>query len=252
MLKQYQSSLLSQILQSRQDFKASDHEQTGIAIYRNNYLASVKRSLANSFPAIKLLLQDNFDVAASHFTEKVLRTNADWAEIGEQFPHYLAQEAALRQLPYLSDLAVMEMALFSAERASDNISSLASLALLEHHAIDTLSPIFAPGFTIISSNYPLLEIRTHIINNDDEALNVLLTELTDKKDKVYHFAVYRIDLQSHSLLLPEELVAYYQQLLSHDTLDDGLSAIQTPTADLSDWLKHAIEHHILLGIATVS
>ncbi|REL29945.1 HvfC/BufC N-terminal domain-containing protein [Thalassotalea euphylliae] len=285
-LKRYQSDLLAAIMQPNSDgngFDNNDFDNVGLTIYQNNFLASAKRSLANSFPAVKALLEENFDVAVNHYLRAHLKTNADWALIGEQFASYLANEPALSALPYLGDLAEFEYAMFIAERASDKALALGSLSLLEKVDSQHLKMNFAPGFALLNSPFPIAELRSLLTaehgNEQDteqvaeQAINQAFNALLEQPIQTHYFAVYRVGYQAKSLSLSAVDYLGYERFSSSASINDALVALEAPYSqaehspeqgnehksehsldefDLSHWLADAIKHQLLLGIFELS
>lgn len=284
-LTHYQNDLLAAIMQPNSGDKAANSgaseafDNVGLTIYQNNFLASAKRSLANSFPAVKALLEENFDVAVNHYLRAHLKTNADWALIGEQFASYLANEPALSALPYLGDLAEFEYAMFIAERAGDKALALGSLSLLEKVDSQHLKMNFAPGFALLNSPFPIAELHSLLTaehgNEQDaeqvteKAINQAISALLEQPMQTNYFAIYRLGYQAKSLSLSAVDYLGYEKFSSSASINEALVAIEAPNSqaerspeqgnehsldefDLSHWLADAIKHQLLLGIYELS
>lgn len=287
-LKKYQDELLAAIMQPNsmktQTNLESDHlenghleeeltafDRVGLTIYQNNFFATAKRSLANSFPAVKALLEDNFDVAVSYYLQAHLKTNADWALIGEQFADYLGNETALKALPYLGDLAKFEYALFIAERASDKALVLESFSLLESADGEQIKMNFAPGFALLNSFYPIAELHSLLISEQsfekdvEEGIDQAITALLEQPTQTHCFAIYRVGYQAKSLPLSENDYLAYEKFSSSASIGDAMEALELHFSEnesehtsndeefnLSHWLADAIKHQLLLGINEIN
>ena len=77
-----------------------------LAIYRNNFLISLREALKTNFPVtLQLLGQDFFEQTAWRFVLAHPPHRPCLFEYGAFFPDYLRDLAELAQLPYIADVA---------------------------------------------------------------------------------------------------------------------------------------------------
>lgn len=129
----------------------------GLRIYRNTIFAKLGDVLSGLYPVVKLLVGDGFFAYTAH--EFVLahppRTPV-MAEYGEAFPAFLAEFPPAAGLPYLADVARLELARHQALSAADRAplrpdafkaaspESLADIVLSLH-----------PSLRFVDSPYPI-------------------------------------------------------------------------------------------------
>ncbi|MFD2166365.1 putative DNA-binding domain-containing protein [Thalassotalea euphylliae] len=266
-LKAYQNALLSAIQQPAFSPTNEAFDDVGLQIYRNNYVASAKRSLGIVFPQTQKLLGENFNVAVNHFLANAVRKQADWAEVGEEFPTYLHQEAALADMPFVAELASLELAMSKSERTKDIPHDLATLTLLESEDSSQLKMEFAPGFTLLVFRAPIYALYQHLIESESFDLDTFDTEKLEVTTQVAEdieretlsqeqsnelLAVYRIGFRAHIEQLSYDEYIAYQVFTEAASIDDALTRLTDTKFELSTWLANAISKQALYRIDTVA
>ena len=90
------------------------------AIYRNNVSVSLVNALADTFPVVQALVGEEFFRAmAMLFVRQGLPQSPVLADYGEGFADFIAQFEPAAALPYLADVARLEMARVRAYHAAD-------------------------------------------------------------------------------------------------------------------------------------
>ncbi len=130
------------------------------SVYRNNVVNSLTEGLEQGFPVLqKLLGAEYFRAMAGVF----LRANPPRSRLmmfyGEQLPVFLADFPPLAHLPYLADVARLELALREAYHAAD-ASPLGAdvLGALGPEAFLAARFTLAPALRVIKSDYPVWSI----------------------------------------------------------------------------------------------
>ena len=91
-----------------------------LQIYRNNIYSSLIRALEDLFPAIKALVGEGFFNTACHgFITKHPPHHGRLGAYGTEFPGFLEGDEAAATLPYLPDVARLELAWQQAYHAAD-------------------------------------------------------------------------------------------------------------------------------------
>lgn len=129
-------------------------------VYRNNVVMSLKEALSESFPVIaKLLGSRNFASLAGLFLRAHPPADPRMMLYGEEFPAFLEGFKPLSHLPYLADVARLELA----QRYSYHAADVAPIdpAIFGQIAPETLADMqvtFAPTMRVLRSPWPVLEI----------------------------------------------------------------------------------------------
>jgi hypothetical protein len=137
------------------------HQQTarGLAAYQANGHAMAERSLLSAYPVVAALIGgDNFAPLPGDLWHHSPPQRGDLAQWGDALPGFLQHSAQLADVPYLSDVARAEWALFSAAGAADAAPDPASFARLAQEAPEGLALTLAPGTAVIESPYPVASL----------------------------------------------------------------------------------------------
>ena len=129
-------------------------------VYRNNVAVSLSEALATAFPVIaKLVGENNFKMLAGVFLRQHPPTSAVLMFYGEEMPGFLETFEPARALPYLPDVARLELALRRSYHAAD-------AAPIAPEALQALAPDalmgarleLAPATRLIRSPWPIAAI----------------------------------------------------------------------------------------------
>jgi hypothetical protein len=138
------------------------------AVYRNNVVAGLINALAQRFPVVRRLVGDAFfESMACAYVLTCRPASPVMLLYGESFPNFVKNFAPAANVPYLSDVARLEIARGYAYHAADT-------APLEPRAFAALPPErladlrfdFHPSVSIIKSPYPIVSIWH--VNDDPE------------------------------------------------------------------------------------
>ena len=98
-----------------------NHRRAALAIYRNNVAHSLREALAEGFPVVKQLLgEDFFNDLAVRFLRENLPQRRALADYGRGFAEFLADLEEVSDLPWLADVARIEMAQREVFHAADD------------------------------------------------------------------------------------------------------------------------------------
>lgn len=126
-------------------------------IYRNNVAVGLTDALVAAFPVIhKLVGDDFFRAMAGVFLRKHPPTSPLMMFYGLPMPQFLRRFAPAQSLPYLPDIALLELAMRRAYHAADATA-------LDPQALSTCAPAallgarlgFAPSVQVLISKYPI-------------------------------------------------------------------------------------------------
>ncbi|MCY3880445.1 MAG: DNA-binding domain-containing protein [Rhodobacteraceae bacterium] len=138
----------------------SDSAQHRFSVYRNNVVAGLASALEAAFPVVLKLLGDEFFRAmACVYLRGYPPDSPVLMRFGRHMPEFLAEFPPLRHLPYLEDVARLELAIRAAYHAGD-AGTVASDTLqgLDAAAIATARVRLAPSVFLLRSPYPVCRI----------------------------------------------------------------------------------------------
>ncbi|SMX37608.1 HvfC/BufC N-terminal domain-containing protein [Octadecabacter ascidiaceicola] len=129
-------------------------------VYRNNVAVSLTDALETAFPVVnKLVGTDFFRAMAGVYLRAHPPTSPVMMFYGDEMPDFLAGFGPAQSVPYLPDVARLELAMRHSYHAED--ASPIEPDALAKIAPDTLPNVtftFAPTVHLIPSNYPLHSI----------------------------------------------------------------------------------------------
>lgn len=132
-----------------------------IAVYRNHHRISLAGALAANFPTVvKIVGEDAFQALAVSFLAFEPPGDSRVAAYGDGFPAFLESDPRSQNLVYLGDVARLDWAHNLAERADDLAAFTAEhLTEMDEAQLEVLRLTPHPSLTLLSSRYPLLQIR---------------------------------------------------------------------------------------------
>ncbi len=126
-------------------------------VYRNNVAVSLTEALETAFPVIEKLVGEEFYKAmAGVFLRQHPPSSPLMMFYGREMPDFLTSFPPVAHLPYLPDVARLELALREAYHAAD--AQAVDPAALQQVAADDLPDVtlrFAPSARLIPSRFPL-------------------------------------------------------------------------------------------------
>jgi hypothetical protein len=131
-----------------------------LRIHRNNTILGLADPLAATFPVVKTLVGDEFFERMAHdFIRACPPKRPELLLYGQELPGFTAAYAPAAAVPYLADMARLELALAVAENAADrdplDPAALQAFAAGELERL-TLAP--HPSLRFVASDFPLLAI----------------------------------------------------------------------------------------------
>jgi putative DNA-binding protein len=154
---------------------ASELVSAGLAVYRNNVRSSLSKALAETFPVTAQLVGDDFfKFAAGEYFDAHPPSSPVIVQYGVGFPAFLESFTPAKTVPYLADVARLEIAWLDAYRASDT-APLPMEHILAVAGDDPSQLCFTlhPSLRLIKSGHPIASIwRRH----QDDAADVCIKE----------------------------------------------------------------------------
>ena len=130
------------------------------SVYRNNVVAGLSNILSANFPAVVKLLGDEYfrSFAACYIREHPPKSPI-LMQYGQEMPSFIASFTPLARYPYLSDVAVLELALRASYNAADSQPvSTEVLAGMSEGDIAEARLILSPALRQIRSQWPIHQI----------------------------------------------------------------------------------------------
>ena len=132
------------------------------SIYRNNVAASLIRALAETFPVVQELVGEEFFRAMARiFVAAAPPRSRVLAFYGEAFPDFIAQFPPAASVPYLADVARLEMlrvhAFYAADRSELPATALAE-AMKDTDTLPELQLTLHPSVCLMHSSYAVVSL----------------------------------------------------------------------------------------------
>jgi len=152
------AAILAPALPGGQD--ASAREAAGLAVYRNNVRSSLSKALAESFPVVgKLVGEKFFKAMAQEYFKAHPPASPMIRSYGGALPEFIEQFEPAKSVPYLADMARLEIAWLSAYHAAD-AEPLAAEEILRRCGDDpeAAHPKLHPSLHLLTSLFPIASI----------------------------------------------------------------------------------------------
>ncbi len=129
-------------------------------VYRNNVVVSLIDAMETAFPAIHKLVGDEFFKAmAGIYVRAHPPTTPMMMFYGEAFPEFLESFEHVQQLPYLADVARLELQRRSSYHAADSTAiSPEDLGAISPDDLMNVKLKLSPALRMLQSPYPVLSI----------------------------------------------------------------------------------------------
>jgi len=190
-------------------------------VYRNNVAVSLTDALATGFPVIaKLLGEEFFKAMAGIFLRAHPPGDPRLQLWGSKFPGFLARFEPVAHLPYLPDIARLELGLRQSYHAAD--AAPLPIAGRDPEDVLTLKPSLAPATMILRSRFPILTIWHK--NTDQPDLTIVWQPETA--------LITRPDFDPKPHLLPEGGHTLARHLKGRLSLADAVMTTQTLDPDI--------------------
>jgi hypothetical protein len=211
------------------------------AVYRNNVAAGLVSSLAERFPVVKRLVGDEFFSAMARvYAAAELPRSPLMLYYGETFPTFIESFAPAAPIPYLADVARIEMARGLAYHAADAMPlEVDAFKPLPTDDLGEVRVQLHPSVSIITSNYPIHSIW-RINQNPDRFRPISLFA----REAVL---VVRPCLRVKTLCITHETAAFVSALAAGKTLAEAAG----PTAAFES-LATLINAKIVIGFGGYS
>lgn len=205
------------------------------AVYRNNVAVGLIRALETRFPAVKDLVGEEFFRAmARDFVRRHPPSSPLLAAFGDLLPDFLAIFPPAREMPYLADVAHLEVAASRAYHAAD-VPRLAeaAFAVVPPQALQTLRVALHPAVAVVRSPHPVATLHAMARGWMPAA------PIADWRGEAA--LIDRPDLDATVRPIPEATAVFLERLARGDALGEAAAAAAAdPAFDLPAALAELI------------
>ncbi len=218
-----------------------------LAVYRNNVMVSLVDALAQTFPVTQQLVGEEFFRAMGQIFVRAHppRTRV-LAQYGAGLPAFIAQFPPAASLPYLADVAQLEMYRLQALHAADTPSmpAQAITALLQDaEALPSVRWDLAPSLHVLCSSHAAVSIWA--AHQDGSGVSLEDIDL----DRAESALVFRSDLDVMVLPSAAGLTALVLGLQGGGSLQQACERASEvdPDLDLPQALAVLVRHDLFVG-----
>jgi len=199
---------------------------TRLGVYSGGYPARLREALLEAFPAVAKILGDGS--LASMVARYRPQVPTGWCNlnyVGRALPNFLLSDRLAEELPFLPDLARLEWCVVECFHARvGEPFDLATTASWELEDWATVRIAFQPGVALVSSPWPVHELRAARERERSE----IDVDLVGRPQSVW---VYRQGFEVVTELLGEVEASIAQGLLEGRTLGDVMHQLEAEGAD---------------------
>ncbi len=222
------------------------HQQQRFAIYQNNVFYSLSQALGDLYPVIKKLVGDDFfNGTASIYIRQYPPTQAAMVYFGEQFPAFLASFEHTQTMPYLTDIAQLELARHKAYHAADKaILTPTDFGVVDASTFEQSTVILHPSLTMVDSIFPIFQIwqaNHHNIENEGDI------HLNEPESAI----IVRYDYECHVFNVDQGTYRFYDALSNQMTISESATYAyedEVSKSNIDEKNKFDISSAIALGI----
>lgn len=151
---------------------------SGFNVYRNNVMSSLLNALQDRFPVTHQLVGTEFFRAMGKlFVRQHLPASPLLMRYGDELPDFIASFEPARSLPYLADVARLEVAWNGAYHAADAQSlGTAALRAIEPAALAASTLRLHPSLRLIRSGYPIATLWSAHQDGELSAVDLRVAE----------------------------------------------------------------------------
>jgi len=236
--------------------------QSALHVYTNNFVENGIRALSITFSTVEGFIgEDSFRMLSRRYLKHEAKTSFDWAEYGSSLPGFIAEQEALQEYPFLSEVAQLDWFIHNAQREADKAFEAASFARLENGDTSVLRFIPAPGLQVLKFRFPVVELHRLVhdpemqLEENEPARKALLKEINlSIGDAINNAAprsliLWRPEYKAQFEYVSDAEADVMQQLHEQASVDAIIETIGTHNIDLVAWLSKAISNKLIFSVA---
>lgn len=205
-----------------------------LKVYRNNIVGSLTDLMLATFPVMEKLVGTPFlEGMVRHFVLENPPAQGCLSLYGDGFAEFVGDFELAKTLPYLPDVARLELAMNKAYYAKDDEALTAEgLGDIPPEELGDLKPALRTSVYLVCSRYPLTVIREFCMAEEQ----VGKLDLDQGSEKLM---VYRPALDTKTVLLSDDEYLMLQKLLAGETLGVSVEAVMAdyPDFDFQGFLQ---------------
>ena len=211
------------------------------AVYRNNVVVSLIDALEGAFPVTcKLVGSEFFKAMSGEFVRKYPPKSPLMMFFASEFPEFLESFEPVQSLPYLPDVARLELALRESYHAADRdpASPQAFASIPQDKLVDAKVEL-APSFRLLKSDFPIFSIWTANVSDGPKP-----------RPMAEEIAVVRQQFDPTPRLLGKGEYEFLQMVMSGDTLGHAFETalMASPAFELDGTLAWLIGTNLVTGV----
>lgn len=221
-----------------------------LAVYRNNVVSSMVDALADTFPVVQQLVgPDFFRAMAAVFARQSPPRVRVLAHYGQAFPSFIAAFEPAQGLPYLADVARLEVARVAAYHAADAgpvPDEMVSLALSSGDRMGELQLVLHPSVATLESPHAVVTLWAAHQTEGAEEGDIVPVNVDVPESAL----ILRSGLDVLVLPAPAGAVAFVQAVRSALNLGEAAARALAvaPSFDLTAALSQLLTHGALTSI----
>lgn len=218
------------------------------AVYRNNVMVSLIDALADTYPVVQTLVGEEFFRAMARvFSQSSPPQSKVMAFYGRDFADFIASFHPAASVPYLADVARLEMARVMAYHAADVASihtEVLQAALADPEQLLSLRLMLHPSVHVTDSTFAIFSIWA--------AHQGAVCASSVDPDVAQTVLVYRAGLDVDTMELTDGTGLFVSTLLAGQTLADAAQAANSidPAFDLANALTLLLRLRLITHLNT--
>jgi hypothetical protein len=220
------------------------------AIYQNNVFFSFTEALSDLYPVIKKLVgEDFFNGAANVYIRKHPPSQAAMVYFGSSFPEFLRSFEHTASMPYLVDIAELELKHHQAYHAADIVAMSADdFTKIEPEKVGELKLALHPSLSLLSSPYPIFSIWQS--NQDEESSdNASTNNESINLDEPQSVIIVRHEYERKVFHVDKNTINFYHLIANKESISASAhSVMESATENTPDESNWDISNAIALGI----
>lgn len=220
-----------------------------LAAYRGNAAAVATRALTTSFPTVcQLVGEESFEQLARAVWHRHPPRQGDLATFGAELPAFIEGDAQLASEPYLADVARLDWAVHTLERAADAPAQPPGLQRLASDDAATLRLVLRPGAALIRSRWPVVTIwQAHRRTTPDRFDAVRAALQAGQGETAW---VWRDGWRATVDAVDDSPARFVERVLAGDAIDRAL-AVAGASFSFEQWLRDALARQWLDAVVGV-
>jgi hypothetical protein len=174
LLTQFKRQFTQDVKQGVSDGDGLAEARARLDIYRNNVIHSLSSAIADLYPIVKRLVGEQFFKGlATEFVRLHPPMNSALVLYGQGFVEFIEQHQACRQLPYLSDVARLEVYSHQTFHARDvDCFDPATLSAVAPEQLANLSFELVPAVHLLQSAWPVEDIWQENLKQNPQQIDI--------------------------------------------------------------------------------